>query len=79
MAALNQELSDAFGPQLVQAKDYPSVLPSIDTLRGRVLTLLSGGPDNRAEYLRDTGDNPAVAMNSHGQIVEVNDSGSGVL
>jgi hypothetical protein len=48
-------------------------------LRGRVLTLLSGNSKDRTEYLRDTGDNPAVAMNSHGQIVEVHNSGSGEL
>jgi hypothetical protein len=79
LGALNQELTDAFGANLVSAKDYPAGLPSVDTLRGKVLTLLSGDGKSRGEYRRDVGYNPAVALNGKGQIVEVHDSGSGTL
>jgi hypothetical protein len=79
LAAVNQELAGAFGSSLALSKDYPAGLPSIDSLRGRVLTLLSGDGTSRTEYRRDVGYNPAVAINSHGQIVEVHDSGNGTL
>jgi hypothetical protein len=79
LAALNAELSSAFGSKLLLARDFPSSLPSIDTLRGRVLTLLSGDGKSRTEYRRDAGFNPSVAINGRGQIVEVHDSGSGDL
>jgi len=79
LAALNQELVTVFGPRLLRAEDYPASPPSLDALRGRVLTLLSGNGKSRTEYLRDIGRDPAVAMNAAGQVVEVHDSGSGVL
>jgi hypothetical protein len=79
LGALDQELTSAFGANLVLAKDYPAGLPSVDAVRGRVLTLLSGNGKSRAEYRRDVGYNPAVALNGRGQIVEVHDSGSGTL
>jgi hypothetical protein len=79
LTALNQELAGAFGSGLLQAKDYPAGLPSVDASRGKVLTLLSGDGGSRAEYRRDVGYHPAVALNSHGQIVEVHDSGAGTL
>jgi hypothetical protein len=79
LTALNQELATAFGTSLVRPGDYPSGLPSVNTLRGKVLTLLSGDAQTRTEYRRDVGYNPAVAINGHGQIVEVHDSGGGAL
>jgi hypothetical protein len=79
MTALNQEITGVFGSKLLPAKDYPGALPSIDTLRGRVVVLLSGDGGSRTEYKRDVGHNPAVAMNALGQIVEVHDSGGGGL
>jgi hypothetical protein len=78
LGALHQELSDVFGAQLALAKDYPT-LPSVDSLRGRILPLLSGHAGSRAEYRRDVGYRPAVAINRNGQIVEVHDSGGGAL
>ncbi|WP_214409230.1 hypothetical protein [Sphaerisporangium fuscum] len=79
LGALNQELVSVFGPRLLAAEDYPATPPAVDTLRGRVLPLLSGNAKSRAEYKRDLGNSPAVALNAAGQIVEVHDSGSGTL
>jgi hypothetical protein len=79
LTALNQELTGAFGSNLVRAQDHPGGLPSTDALRGRVLTLLSGNGTTRSEYRRDLGYHPAVAINGRGQIVEVHDSGAGAL
>ncbi|GAA5198597.1 hypothetical protein GCM10023322_72310 [Rugosimonospora acidiphila] len=79
LAALNQELTDAFGSRLLMARDVPGALGTIGSLRGRVLTLLSGDAGDRTSYRRDIGYDPAVAINSHGQVVEVHDSGSGAL
>jgi hypothetical protein len=78
MAALNDELAAAFGTQLLRAEDYRTG-SSVDALRGRVLPVLSGAAGTRAAYARDVGVNPAVAMDSRGNVVEVHDSGSGTL
>ncbi|GAA3433779.1 hypothetical protein [Kutzneria kofuensis] len=78
LTALNQELQAAFGSSLLHPADYVGS-PSVDSLRGRVLTLLSGDSGSRTEYKRDVGYHPAVAINSRGQIVEVHDSGAGAL
>ena len=78
LAALNDELRAAFGGSLLEAKDYAAG-STVDQLRGKVLTLLSGDSTSRAAYERDLGDHPAVAMNDNGQIVEVHDSGAGAL
>lgn len=79
LTALNQELQTAFGANLLRAADYPAGQPTVDSLRGRVLTLLSGDATTRAEYRRDVGDDPSIAINGHGQVVEVHDSGGGAL
>ncbi|WP_433221964.1 Ca2+-dependent phosphoinositide-specific phospholipase C [Dactylosporangium sp. CS-047395] len=79
LLALNQELRDAFGSRLLIAKDVPGALGTVGSLRGRVLTLLSGDAGTRTEYRRDVGYHPAVAVNARGQVVEVHDSGSGTL
>jgi hypothetical protein len=79
LGALNDELRGAFGTSLLAAADYPAGQPTVDSLRGRVLTLLSGDSTSRTDYRADTGDDPSVAINGHGQIVEVHDSGGGVL
>ena len=78
LTALNQELQSAFGSSLLHPADYVGS-PSVDSLRGKVLTLLSGDAGTRTEYKRDVGYHPAVAINSHGQIVEAHDSGGGAL
>ncbi|NUR50707.1 MAG: phosphatidylinositol-specific phospholipase C domain-containing protein [Hamadaea sp.] len=52
---------------------------TVDDLRGKIIPVLSGRMDSRLAYLRDQGVVPAVAVNSHGQVVEVHDSGHGTL
>ncbi|MEQ0564072.1 hypothetical protein ABJI51_33745 [Amycolatopsis sp. NEAU-NG30] len=79
LAALNHELESVFGSRLLRAQDYPAGQPTVDALRGRVLPLLSGDGKTRAEYKRDVGYHPAVALNGRGQVVEVHDSGAGAL
>jgi hypothetical protein len=79
LTALNQELESVFGSRLLRAKDYPAGQPAVDALRGRVLPLLSGDAGTRAEYKRDVGSHPSVALNGRGQVVEVHDSGAGAL
>ncbi|MFI7152150.1 hypothetical protein ACIBO2_45150 [Nonomuraea sp. NPDC050022] len=79
LAALNQELTSVFASRLFWAKDYPASPPSVDTLRGRVLPVISGDGTTRAQYKRDVGYHPAVAINGRGQVVEVHDSGAGAL
>lgn len=78
LAALNDELRSVFGTRLLPASEYPAGA-TVDALRGRVLALLSGDATTRAAYRRDVGANPSVAINGHGQVVEVHDSGGGAL
>jgi len=78
LTALNRELRNAFGSQLLSPSEYQDGA-TVDALRGKVLTLLSGDRTTRAEYRRDLGAHPAVAINGNGQIVEVHDSGHGTL
>lgn len=79
LAALNKELSDVFGSRLLPAKDVPGDLGTIGSLRGRIITLLSGDSGTRSEYKADSGAHPSVAINAAGQVVEVHDSGGGAL
>jgi hypothetical protein len=79
LTALNAELRGVFGARLLLARDVAGALPTVGALRGRVLTLLSGDVGTRAEYRRDVGYHPAVALNGRGQVVEVHDSGAGTL
>jgi len=76
LGALNDEIRDAFGSRLYSAA---GALPAIGALRGRVVALLSGNATARTAYKRDTGSNPAVAINAGAQVVEVHDNGSGSL
>ncbi|TDP94106.1 hypothetical protein [Labedaea rhizosphaerae] len=78
LTALNQELRAAFGPKMLEAKNYLNG-STVDSLRGKVLPLISGDEGTRAEYRRDVGYHPAIALNGHGQVVEVHDSGAGAL
>jgi hypothetical protein len=78
-AALNQEIGDVFGPRLVRSLDTPGPLGPVGTLRGHILVLLSGSASARTGYRRDTGSNPAIAINTKGQVAEVHDNGSGTL
>jgi hypothetical protein len=79
LGALNDELADVFGPRLFRGLDTAGALPSIGALRGRIVPLLSGNANARTGYKRDLGSTPAVAINAGGRIVEVHDTGSGVL
>lgn len=78
LTALNRELRTAFGSRLLPATEYTPD-STVDSLRGKVLTLLSGDRTTRLGYKRDQGAHPAVAINGNGQIVEVHDSGHGTL
>ncbi|GHJ43071.1 hypothetical protein Cs7R123_04130 [Catellatospora sp. TT07R-123] len=79
LAALNAELAGVFGTRLVRAQDVPGALGTVGSLRGRVITLLSGHAGTRSAYKADSGADPSVAINSRGQVVEVHDSGAGAL
>jgi hypothetical protein len=69
----------------VLAAHLPRLLPPVaawgelETVRDRVIVVLSGHHPTRQAYLRDPAHNPAVAIDTRGRIVEVHDSGSGDL
>lgn len=72
LGALNGLITEVFGDLLYPAELAPGPAGPglVDPLRGKVLTLLSGDVYSRSAYLRDLGEDPAVAMNSLGQVVE---------
>lgn len=78
-AALNAEIRASLGGQIYLPTAGNPSSRSIASLRGKIVPLLSGDATTRAGYKRDLGYHPAVAINGHGQIVEVHDSGSGYL
>jgi hypothetical protein len=84
LAALNDTLSEELGSTLFPADlqlsgDGTAPWPTIDAMRGRIVVVFSGHEGTRAAYRSDRGSNPAVAVNNLGQVVEVNDDGSGSL
>ncbi len=80
LARLNALLKAEFGTKLYRADTLGSdPWPTVASLMDRIIVVLSGDETTRLGYRRDRGDNPAVAMNSRRQIVEVHDSGSGRL
>lgn len=79
MDALNEILINIFGDQLFTPQDLQNAWPSIDTLRNKIIFVLSGHEESRQLYKRDRGYNPAVAINDAGQVIEIHDSGSGTL
>lgn len=78
LAALNRLILDAFGERLFWARNLGEDWPTIDELRGKVVVGFTGAESTltRLAYVRDQGRYPAVAMNDHGQVVEVHQSES---
>ena len=76
LAALNSLVLEAFEDRLFWARDLGDSWPSVNSLRGKIIVGLTGREttSSRVAYLRDRGANPAVAMNDHGQIIEVHKS-----
>ena len=79
LARLNQELLEAFEDLFAAEALGSGPWPTLDALRGRVIVVLSGDEETRLAYVRDPGENPAVAINAAGRVVEVHDSGGGDL
>ena len=77
-SALNQKFLNAFGSRLFWGNGAQS-LPDVSTLHGKILPVMSGDGTTRSSYGRDGGNNPAIAHNNMGQVVEVHDSGGGDL
>ena len=77
-AALNTLVLSVFGERLFWARSLGEEWPSLSSLRGKVIVGLTGRETtgSRVAYLRDRGVSPAVAMNDHGQIIEVHQSES---
>lgn len=81
-AKLNKLLQDVFsGGMLVSPEQFKELGegqgeagPTVDSLRGRVLVVLSGHERSRYLYGWDIGSNPAIAMNEGGWVVEVHNS-----
>ena len=79
LARLNAVLLEHFSGLFTAEALGDGQWPTVDALRGRVIVVLSGAEGTRLAYVRDPGDNPAVAVNAAGHVVEVHDSGGGDL
>ena len=75
-AALNSLLVEVFGERLFWSRNLGEVWPTVDALRDKFVVGLTGveSTSSRVAYVRDKGATPAVAMNDHGQIIEVHRS-----
>ena len=71
--AVNARLANAFGGSLVPPGEVFN-WPDVEAMRGLVLVVLSGTANARDGYLVDRADNPALATNMHGQVIEVHES-----
>lgn len=71
--ALNRALRYAFGSTLLRPGEVFD-WPDVESLRGRVVVVLSGTANARDAYVVDRADNPAVAVNGRGQVIEVHES-----
>lgn len=79
LARLDHELDRVLGVRRLTAEEVGPAWPTVASLRGRVLTVLSGNRRSRTHYLRDVGRRPAVAMNRHGQVLELHHSRRGEI
>lgn len=75
-AALNTLLLETFSGRLFWARSLGEVWPTVNSLRDKFVVGLTGVETmtSRAAYVRDKGKFPAVAINDHGQIIEVHRS-----
>jgi len=75
-AALNELLLDVFAERLFWARSLGESWPTVNDLRGKIIVGLTGQETtgSRRAYVRDRGLEAAVAMNDHGQIIEVHKS-----
>ncbi len=80
LGRLGDVLQERFGDSLYTAAEADGdTLPTVDALRGKIVPVLSGDETSRLAYRRDRGENPAVAVDGQGRVVEVHDSGNGDL
>ncbi|HEY1684261.1 MAG TPA: hypothetical protein VGG19_05835 [Tepidisphaeraceae bacterium] len=79
LALLDDEVSKVFGKKRYLAWQCPGTWPDVDSLRGKVMTVLTGGYKFRAAYRWDRGQNPVIAINAHGQVIEIHESGRSAL
>jgi hypothetical protein len=69
-SALNAELAQYLGSRLFTAAELGGAAwPDWQTLKGRILVVLSGNQTNRQQYRSDQGKTPAVAINAAGQAI----------
>jgi len=78
LAAVNQLIEDTLGTRLYRRTEWAGSWPTLDELAGQFVVVISGEDegDSRKAYVRDRGEDPAVAINDHGQVVEVHKSHS---
>jgi len=76
LAALNSLLLDVLSGRLFWARNLEGDWPTVDSLRDKFVVGLTGVETmtSRVAYVRDKGRDPAVAINDHGQIIEVHQS-----
>ena len=78
LARLNQLVVDTFGDALFTEADAASGWPDVESMRGRVLIVLSGNTSSRLGYRRVEGANPSVAAGDTAVLV-AHESGDDVV
>lgn len=75
LSNLQHTMQSIFGDSLYWASSKPSSSwPSVDSLRGKVMGVLSGNTNSRISYQQDEGKDPHVAINEAGLVVEVHEN-----
>jgi hypothetical protein len=76
LTALNHILKSVLGEQIYSNEGFSGKWPAAESLRGRFIIMLSGDLSSREGYRWDQGEHPCVAINSHGAVVELHESGT---
>ena len=80
LGMLNQRLKALFGSRLFTPEEWPADdWPTLRSLRGKVLLVLSGSRANRTQYILESGASPSIAVGAQGRVIEVHCTSDGAL
>lgn len=78
LGSFNVLLERVLGDRLYTPDDFAAdgEWPYVEEMQGQFVIVLTGDEDGQLAYRRDRGLDPAIAINDHGQVVEVHQSES---
>ena len=80
LGLLNQRLSALFGLRLSIPEQWPAGdWPTLRSLRGKVICVLTGSTADRTQYLLETGVSPSIAVGAQDRVIELHGTSDGGL